>query len=56
MKDGPWSYRIASVVLVTPIYSCILVAVGTAFGQQAFFLKMAQRIWSRFIPGLKPKA
>lgn len=107
MKEGPWSYRIVSVLAVgwrvpepflrvgadpcawnrrnwprdwsaseslqspyvahtphlaplataqvTPIYSVILVTVGTVFGQQAFFLKMAQRMWGRFIPALRTK-
>lgn len=32
-KEGPWSYRIASLVIMSPIYSVLLVAVGTVFGR-----------------------
>ena len=53
MKEGPWSYRILSLLMVTPIYTLILVTVGTIFGQQAFFLKVARRMWGRFIPSLR---
>eukprot|EP00730_Choanoeca_flexa_P014606 TRINITY_DN6447_c0_g1_i1.p1 TRINITY_DN6447_c0_g1~~TRINITY_DN6447_c0_g1_i1.p1 ORF type:complete len:195 (+),score=22.45 TRINITY_DN6447_c0_g1_i1:62-646(+) len=52
MRDGPWSYRIASFLMVTPIYTVILLLVGTASGQHAFFLNVAQRMWSRLLPGI----
>ena len=52
MMEGPWSYRIASIVCVTPVYTVILLLVGTAAGQHAFFLTVAQRMWSRILPGL----
>ena len=55
MMDGPWSYRIASFILVTPIYTVILMLVGTASGQHAFFLNVAQRMWSRLLPGIVKK-
>eukprot|EP00049_Salpingoeca_infusionum_P025970 m.22930 g.22930 ORF g.22930 m.22930 type:complete len:221 (-) comp8434_c0_seq1:151-813(-) len=53
MKDGPWSYRIFSFLFVTPVYIMILISVGTVFGQQHFFLQVARRMLSRFIPGVK---
>ena len=28
MKDGPWSYRIISLLCVSPVYACVLVTVG----------------------------
>ncbi|KAJ1446193.1 hypothetical protein M885DRAFT_547449 [Pelagophyceae sp. CCMP2097] len=57
LRDGPWSYRISSILLVSPIYSVILVSVGTVFGRHRFFASMAQKIVSRFVPGaFKPKA
>ena len=31
-KDGPWSFRIVSLVVMMPVYSCLLVTVGTVFG------------------------
>jgi len=53
MKDGPWSYRVAYISLITPIYSVILVSVGTIFGHHYFFKKMSLKIWARLIPPLK---
>lgn len=29
-KDGPWSYRICSIVIMTPVYSAMLVLVGVS--------------------------
>ena len=50
MKEGPWSYRIGSLILLMPIYSVTLVCVGTIFGRHAYFKKFALRMWQRFIP------
>lgn len=47
-KDGPWSYRICSVVIMTPIYSTLLVIVGTVFGRHAYFRHFAVKMFSRF--------
>eukprot|EP00052_Salpingoeca_macrocollata_P017081 m.138272 g.138272 ORF g.138272 m.138272 type:complete len:156 (-) comp20259_c0_seq2:53-520(-) len=55
MVDGPWSYRIASVLFVTPVYSVILIVVGTLFGKHAFFLGQVRKIWARLLPGLRPR-
>ena len=42
--------------MISPIYSVILVSVGTLFGRHRFFANMAQKIAMRLIPGsLKPK-
>jgi len=30
LKDGPWSYRICSIVIMTPLYSAMLVVVGVS--------------------------
>jgi len=30
MKDGPWSYRVCSIVIMTPVYSAMLVLVGVS--------------------------
>jgi len=48
--NGPWSYRVAYVVTITPIYSILLVVIGTLFGRHAFFKKFAKRMWTRMIP------
>lgn len=50
MIDGPWSYRIASVLIISPIYACILVTVGTLAGRHIFFANMGRKILSRFLP------
>jgi hypothetical protein len=36
-QDGPWSYRIGSIVLVSPIYAMMLITLGTAAGRHVFF-------------------
>jgi len=53
LKEGPWSYRLAYFSLITPVYSLLLVSVGTFFGRHYFFKRMALKIWARFIPPLK---
>jgi hypothetical protein len=50
LLDGPWSYRIASVLIISPIYACILVTVGTLSGRHIFFANMGRKILSRFMP------
>lgn len=50
MREGPWSYRIGSIFAVSPIYACVLFAVGTAAGRHNFFAAMSRKILSRFIP------
>jgi hypothetical protein len=54
MKDGPWSYRICSLVLITPVYATLLVVVGTIFGRHAYFRHLSIKILSRF--GIPPEA
>jgi len=53
MKDGPWSYRICSLVIMTPMYAAILVVVGTAFGRHAYFRHFSVKMFSRF--GVPPE-
>jgi len=53
LKDGPWSYRICSIVIMTPIYSLLLVVVGTIFGRHAYFRHFAVKMFSRF--GIPPE-
>eukprot|EP00056_Hartaetosiga_gracilis_P018803 m.11944 g.11944 ORF g.11944 m.11944 type:complete len:217 (-) comp7089_c0_seq1:36-686(-) len=50
--EGPASFYIASFAFVTPIYTVILLTVGTLFGQQPYFLQIASRMWSRILPFL----
>jgi hypothetical protein len=50
--DGPWSYRICSIVIMTPIYATLLVGIGTIFGRHAYFRHFSVKIFSRF--GIPP--
>jgi hypothetical protein len=44
-REGPWSYRIGSVLLVSPVYTLILLTVGSAAGRHNFFAAMARKMW-----------
>ena len=48
--SGPWSYRIAYLLLITPLYSVTLVAVGTLLGKHAYFKDKVLRMWGRLLP------
>jgi len=48
--DGPWSYRIISLLTITPTYSLILITFGTIFGRHVYFKKVAKRMWFRLLP------
>lgn len=48
--DGPWSYRIGSLVFVSPIYASILITLGTLSGRHLFFATMGKKIIGRFFP------
>ena len=50
MREGPWSYRIGSLIIVSPIYSCMLVTIGTLAGRHVFFARMSHKIMGRFVP------
>jgi len=50
MREGPWSYRILSLILVSPIYATFLVSFGTIAGRHNFFAYMARSIFGRFLP------
>lgn len=52
-RDGPWSYRICSIVIMTPLYATLLVCVGTVFGRHAYFRHFAVKMFSRF--GIPPE-
>mmetsp|Transcript_15827 Transcript_15827/g.32725 ORF Transcript_15827/g.32725 Transcript_15827/m.32725 type:complete len:219 (-) Transcript_15827:66-722(-) len=52
-KEGPWSFRICSLVVMTPIYATLLLVVGTVFGRHAYFRHFSVKMWSRF--GIPPE-
>lgn len=47
---GPWSYRIAYLLLITPVYSVTLVLVGTLFGKHAYFKQKVLHMWGYLLP------
>lgn len=46
--DGPWSYRITSLFVVSPVYSILMLGFGTLAGRHIFFASMTRKIWGRF--------
>ena len=50
MRDGPWSYRVASVLAISPIYSLLLITFGTLAGRHLLFANMGRKILGRFAP------
>lgn len=50
MIDGPNSYRVISLLCISPIYALMLGAVGTVAGRHNYFAKMSIKIFCRFIP------
>jgi hypothetical protein len=50
MRDGPWSYRILSILAVSPIYATVLITLGTLSGRHLFFAGMGRKILARFVP------
>jgi hypothetical protein len=50
MIDGPWSYRIGSIIIVSPVYACVLLSVGTLAGRHRYFANQARKIFIRFVP------
>ncbi|KAF9308709.1 hypothetical protein BG003_010707 [Podila horticola] len=47
---GPWSYRIAYIVLTFPLYSCMLLLVSTLVCRRQYFEHILIRMWSRLLP------
>ena len=50
--SGPWSYRIAYLLLIPPSYSVTLVLVGSLLGKHAYFKQRVLGMWGRLIPKL----
>jgi hypothetical protein len=51
LKEGPNSYRVISILSVTPIYATILFTIGTLSGRHAYFAAQWRKILGRFVPG-----
>lgn len=50
LAEGPNSYRIMSILCVSPFYAAILLAIGTLSGRHNTFAKMSMQIFGRFVP------
>ena len=50
MIDGPNSYRVLSILAVSPIYAGFLLTFGTVAGRHTYFAAMALKIFGRFMP------
>jgi hypothetical protein len=50
LVEGPNSYRVASILMVSPFYACILLLIGTVSGRHNYFAKMSMKILGRFVP------
>ncbi|CAG8535321.1 6993_t:CDS:2 [Ambispora gerdemannii] len=48
--EGPWSYRLTYLSITLPLYSLILLIIGTIAGRHAFFKNVVVRMWGRLIP------
>ncbi|PKC73751.1 hypothetical protein RhiirA1_410161 [Rhizophagus irregularis] len=48
--EGPWSYRLTYLSITLPLYSIILLGVGTIFRRHNYFKRIVFRMWGRFIP------
>lgn len=52
-KEGPWAYRIGSIVVMFPCYPILLTIVGTLAGRHVYFKRFSVKMLSRF--GIPPK-
>lgn len=50
LLEGPNSYRVVSLLSISPIYAMMLTVIGTLAGRHSFFAGMAWKIFRRFIP------
>ena len=48
MKDGPWAYRIGTIVVMFPVYPLMLVTFGTLAGRHTYFRHFAVKMLARF--------
>ena len=48
--DGPNSYRVMSLLCISPVYALLLGTLGTLAGRHNFFVGMAVKIMGRFLP------
>ncbi|KAK3821561.1 MAG: hypothetical protein J3Q66DRAFT_386373 [Benniella sp.] len=49
-RAGPWSYRIAYIVLTLPLYTCMLLLISTLACRRPYFEHILIRMWSWILP------
>lgn len=50
LGSGPWSFRIAYIVLTLPLYSLMLLFISSLVCRRPYFENLLIRMWGRFIP------
>jgi hypothetical protein len=50
LKDGPNSYRLMSLLCISPVFAVMLGVLGTVGGRHPFFAKMSFKLLGRFFP------
>ena len=50
LVEGPNSYRVLSIALISPAYACMLMVLGTLAGRHTFFAGMSRKLLGRFLP------
>ncbi|KNC77629.1 hypothetical protein SARC_09910 [Sphaeroforma arctica JP610] len=47
---GPWAFRVMYFTVMWPMYTVLLLAVGTLAGMGTFFRPFVLKMWSRILP------
>ncbi|KAI8358688.1 hypothetical protein B0O80DRAFT_441261 [Mortierella sp. GBAus27b] len=47
---GPWSFRIAYIILMFPLYSCMLLLISSIACRRSYFEHLLIRMWGRLLP------
>ena len=47
--SGPWAYRGVYLLVIPPLYSVMLIAVGTVFGKHLYFRQRVLKMWGRLL-------
>ncbi|KAF9285059.1 hypothetical protein BGZ88_009667 [Linnemannia elongata] len=50
LGSGPWSFRIAYIVLTLPLYSLMLLFISSLVCRRPYFENLLIRMWGRFVP------
>ena len=48
--SGPLSYQLGYLLLLMPLYSVILVTIGSLLGKHAYFRQRVLRMWGHVVP------